>query len=223
MCVLSDRSIRQRMSYDPHIPCATGYWLLPSQSRWVEQYHDCTDTRPCVYCGQRSTVDRPMRTSPLYLGISPFAEATKIPGAVSFGLTSYGYDFRLGTNFIFDPGTAHERKETLDSICLPAHSMVLGESLEHFQIPEDIVADVMGKSTLARRGIDLNTTPLEPGWRGIITIEITNVSNHPVLLRAGEGIGQVRFNKGDVPCDVPYNRKPGASYQDQSGVTKSKV
>ena len=40
--------------------------------------------------------------------IEPFEEARKRPGKVSFGLSSYGYDVRVGTKFkIFTPTPRH--------------------------------------------------------------------------------------------------------------------
>lgn len=178
------------------------------------------------------------------LRIEPFAEHTKEPGQLSYGLSSYGYDLRLGRNFllfsdlscgIVDPleiAAQIEQKKSLGQVCerrdvdqiiIPAGGFALAESMELIQMPEDCLGVILGKSTMARVGILLNTTPLEPGWRGIITLEISNVNKLPCRLRAGQGVGQLIFLHGDRPCEMPYNRKSGAMYHNQTGLTLPRV
>ena len=183
---------------------------------------------------------------PKRLSITPFAEATKEPGKISHGLSSYGYDLRLSNQFAryakstvsvhrgdqviteeeaIDPKTAAERMWdlTANSLVLPPNGFILGMSVERFVIPEDVIAIVTTKSTYARVGICLNMTPLESGWQGTVTIEIANLSQLPVRIHPGEGIGQVIFYEGSAPCLVPYNKKPHAMYQNQTGVTAARV
>ncbi|MFP4346598.1 MAG: dCTP deaminase domain-containing protein [Anaerolineales bacterium] len=66
-------------------------------------------------------------------------------------------------------------------------------------------------------GIVTNFTPLEPGWHGYITIEISNTTPLPAKIYANEGIAQVLFFEGDAPCEVSYADKKG-KYQGQTGV-----
>jgi dCTP deaminase len=66
-------------------------------------------------------------------------------------------------------------------------------------------------------GIVTNFTPLEPGWHGYITIEISNTTPLPAKIYANEGIAQVLFFEGDEPCEVSYADKKG-KYQGQTGV-----
>ena len=75
----------------------------------------------------------------------------------------------------------------------------------------------MCKSTYARSGICLNMTPLEPRWRGYITLEIANLTPCEVVIYANEGIAQVLFFEGDEPCEISYADKKG-KYQGQQGV-----
>ena len=169
----------------------------------------------------------------------PYDPGTKTPGMISYGQSSYGYDIRLGYNFAVYrcPGTEieHEflvdptkfddrclRKFSGDHCIIPANGYVLAETMETFRIPEDCLGIVIAKSTQARAGIMLNVTPLEPGWRGVLTLEIKNLLQYPVKIYAGQGIGQLMLHKGR-PCCVPYNKKPNPSYQDQTGVTPPKV
>lgn len=171
------------------------------------------------------------------LCIKTFHGTTKEPGKISWGLSSYGYDIRLAPVFkLFLPGGRIDPKRfdlaqegqdyrTIegDHLALPPHGFALGSSLEWFDIPQDVLATVMCKSTYARSGICLNMTPLEPRWRGYITLEIANLTPCEVVIYANEGIGQVIFHEGSQTCRVPYNKKPGSQYQDQGMVVGPKV
>jgi dCTP deaminase len=67
-------------------------------------------------------------------------------------------------------------------------------------------------------GIIVNVTPLEPEWRGRITIEISNTTPLPAKIYAGEGIAQIVFLKAEDVCRTSYADKKG-KYQDQPGLT----
>jgi deoxycytidine triphosphate deaminase/intein/homing endonuclease len=67
-------------------------------------------------------------------------------------------------------------------------------------------------------GIICNVTPLEPEWRGKITIEISNTTPLPAKIYAGEGIAQIVFLRGEAVCHTSYGDKRG-KYQDQKGLT----
>jgi dCTP deaminase len=68
----------------------------------------------------------------------------------------------------------------------------------------------------------VNTTPLEPGWRGRLVLEFSNSANLPVRIYANEGIAQVTFFESDEDCDTSYSDREG-KYQDQTGLTTSRV
>lgn len=166
--------------------------------------------------------------------IEPFANGEASNGRVSFGLTSAGYDARLGKHFYvarneeglktIGPATqdgmfvgdAYERK----MIRLPPLTMCLCHTLEFFKVPSNICATVVGKSTWARLGLKIETTPLEPEWEGQITIELFNAGFAPLELREGDGICQVQFHEINLP-HVTYAGKHG-KYQGQTGITFAK-
>jgi len=162
--------------------------------------------------------------------IEPFADATPRPGAISYGLSSYGYDVRVGRRFKvftnahcavvdpkhFDPASFVDIEA--DHCLIPPNSFALAETVEFFEIPRDVIAVCMGKSTYARCGIIVNVTPLEPEWRGRITIEISNTTPLPAKIYAGEGIAQILFLRTDAVCRTSYADKKG-KYQDQQGLT----
>ncbi len=101
---------------------------------------------------------------------------------------------------------------------IPPNSFALAETVEYLEIPRDILCICVGKSTFARCGIIVNVTPLEPEWRGKITIEISNTAPLPAKVYAGEGIAQILFLRGTDVCRVSYADKKG-KYQDQKGLT----
>jgi dCTP deaminase len=172
------------------------------------------------------------------IGIDPLEESRKRPGRISFGLSSYGYDVRLGTQFkvftnattggaaVVDPKAFNEdlfvsidtRVTGRDHIIIPPNSFALGETVETICVPRDVLAICVGKSTFARCGLIVNVTPLEPEWRGKVTLEISNTTPLPAKVYANEGIAQVIFLKADRVCAVSYADKKG-KYQDQRGLT----
>ena len=173
------------------------------------------------------------------IGILPFEENLKRPGKVSYGVSSYGYDIRVGSTFkiftnvnseIVDPKkfsegsfvTVDTAKTGKDHVLIPPNSFALCETVEFVEIPRDYLAICVGKSTYARCGIIVNVTPIEPEWRGKITLEISNTTPLPAKIYANEGIAQLIFLKGDRTCAVSYADKNG-KYQDQPGLTLPKV
>ena len=172
------------------------------------------------------------------VGIEPFEPARKRTGTVSFGVSSYGYDVRVGTRFkiftntvsggvaVVDPKRFRDdlfvsvdtAATGLDHIVIPPNSFALAETVEVFSIPRDVIAICVGKSTYARCGIIVNVTPLEPEWRGKVTPEISNTPPPPAKIYANEGIAQILFLKADRVCATSYADK-GGKYQDQAGLT----
>jgi dCTP deaminase len=162
--------------------------------------------------------------------IEPFAESAVRSGVISYGVSSYGYDVRVSRHFkvftnarcaVVDPKKFDQNSfvDIEGDFCLiPPNSFALAETVEFFEIPRDILAICVGKSTYARCGIICNVTPLEPEWRGKITIEISNTTPLPAKIYAGEGIAQIVFLRADAVCKTSYGDKRG-KYQDQKGLT----
>jgi dCTP deaminase len=144
---------------------------------------------------------------------------------VSFGLSSFGYDFRIAKDFkiftninstVVDPLNFNNKcfvDFTGDVCIVPPNSFVLARTVERFNMPKNIVGVCTGKSTIARSGLSIMVTPLEPGWEGYLTLEYANTTPLPVKLYANMGGGQIMFYKGDCP-EVTYADRDG-KYQDQ--------
>lgn len=162
--------------------------------------------------------------------ITPFEDNRLQPQGLSYGVSSYGYDARVGRNFkvftnvygtVIDPKnfqeTAFVDQFDVDYCVIPPNSFALATTVEVFHIPRDVLAVCVGKSTYARCGIILNVTPLEPEWHGYVTVEISNTTPLPCKIYSGEGIMQVLFFRGN-PCEISYRDKKG-KYQGQVGIT----
>ncbi len=161
--------------------------------------------------------------------IEPFVEAQRRDGAISYGLSSYGYDARVADEFrVFtnvDSAIVDPKDFSPDSfvtrrgpVCIiPPNSFALAHTMEYFRVPRDILVICLGKSTYARCGIIVNVTPLEPEWEGQVTIEISNTTPLPARIYAFEGICQFLFLHGDQACETSYADRAG-KYMRQRGV-----
>jgi dCTP deaminase len=167
--------------------------------------------------------------------IEPFVDHQVSQGVISYGLSSYGYDFRVANEFKifsnvnytavdpknFDPAAFVDT--VTDAYCvIPPNSFVLARTLEYFRIPRDILTICVGKSTYARCGIIINVTPFEPLWEGQATLEISNTTPLPAKIYANEGIGQVVFLRASQECVVSYADRKG-KYQRQRGIVLPRI
>jgi len=167
--------------------------------------------------------------------IEPFVAEQVKEGVISYGLSSYGYDIRVADEFkvftnvnatIVDP--KHFDPQSLvdfqgESCLIPPNSFALARSVEYLRIPREVMAICLGKSTLARCGIIVNTTPLEPQWEGYITIEISNTSPLPAKIYANEGIAQVIFLSSAEECETSYAERRGKYQRQDKGPVLPRV
>lgn len=166
--------------------------------------------------------------------ITPFQSGMTEKDAISYGLSSIGYDatlapvFRVFTNVdsaIVDPKNFSDAcivERTGDVCIIPPNSFILGHTIETFCMPQDVMALCIGKSTYARCGIIVNVTPLEPGWEGQVTLEIHNTTPLPAKVYAHEGICQFLFIRSALPCDISYDQRNG-KYMHQVGVVPPRI
>lgn len=161
---------------------------------------------------------------------------------ISAGSSSYGYDMRLADDGFRIFSSFHGREIDPkhfdeDSLIepplrtaedgskyylLPPHHYGLGVTVETFKMPRNVTGVALGKSTYARAGLLVNTTPLEAGWTGRLVVEIANLANLPLRVYVNEGIGQILFFESNEDCAVSYQDR-GGKYQGQTGLTFAKV
>ncbi len=102
----------------------------------------------------------------------------------------------------------------------------LGTTVERIALPEDIVGRLEGKSSLGRLGLLIHSTAgyVDPGWDGMLTLELSNVANLPILLVPGMKIGQISFAQMTTAVDRPYGHPGlGSKYRGQSSATPSRM
>ncbi len=166
--------------------------------------------------------------------IEPFVESQVRGGAISYGVSSYGYDIRVADEFkiftnvystIVDPkhfDTASMVDFQGEVCVIPHNSFALARTVEYFRIPRSVLTVCVGKSTYARCGIIVNVTPFEPEWEGFVTLEISNTTPLPARIYANEGIAQVLFLEADEQCQTSYADKKG-KYQKQQRIELPKM
>jgi dCTP deaminase len=117
------------------------------------------------------------------LPVAPFHERTKHNG-MTFGLSHAGYDVRIKQPFTLLPG-----------------AFALASTIEHFDMPNDVMAIVHDKSTWARRGLSVFNTVIEPGWNGWLTLELKNQGHETIEISKGDPIAQIVFHRLDMQTD----------------------
>lgn len=121
----------------------------------------------------------------------PFVErSVHAETGMSYGLSCAGYDIRLKQGLV-----------------LPPHGFMLGSTIERFVMPDNVLAQVADKSSLARKGLSVFNTIIEPGWEGWLTVELVNHSEKTIELLAGQPIAQVVFRYTDFSVESPYQGK----------------
>lgn len=100
---------------------------------------------------------------------------------------------RFGQKFVLHPG-----------------QLALGSTFEYLKIPSDLEGQVEGRSSWARIGLQIATaTCIEPGFSGVVTLELSNVGTIPVELFPGVRIAQLILRDIQPAIKNPYagNRK----------------
>ena len=149
-------------------------------------------------------------------------------------------DLRLGTSFrvfhnhritaidLADPPrnlTEHVEVQDDESFVIHPGEFVLGRTQEHVELPDDIVARIEGKSSLGRLGLIVHATAgfVDPGFKGTLTLEITNLTRVPIILWPGKPIAQLSFMALDRPAERPYGHPDlGSHYHGQTEATESR-
>lgn len=147
--------------------------------------------------------------------LHPCAERTAEDG-LTYGLGPAGYDLRLdlGLHGLFQvrEGGPGSNDALRPGRYLHPGDFLLAATVERFEMPVNVVGRVCDKSSLARRGLSVFNTVIEPGWRGFLTLELVNNSRNTIVLLQGQAIAQVLFELTDLPVERPYDGK----YQDQA-------
>jgi dCTP deaminase len=129
-------------------------------------------------------------------------------------------DLTLGNSFCrLGREENHINRWIANSTLVRPGGFVLATTRERVKLAAYVAGFVHGKSTLARRGLQVEAAGLvDPGFDGCITLELKNLSHLPIPLRAGERIAQITFQVTDRAVLRPYGSPGlGSHYQGQTG------
>ncbi len=151
-------------------------------------------------------------------------------------------DLRLGHEFLIfnrtstslidpmDPATfeniwAMVRRDAATPFIVHPGEFVLGTTLERLVVPDDLVGQLDGRSSLGRLGIIIHSTAgfIDPGFQGNVTLEISNLNNIAVALYPGMRICQLSFEPLSSAATLPYARRRASKYQEQRLPTMSRI
>lgn len=174
------------------------------------------------------------------ISVSPYPDKSKIKGV--------SLDLRLGNSFrVFTGHSAGsidlsapkaELTQIIDNIMgseillgedeifyLHPGELALAVTLESISLPDNIVAWLDGRSSLARLGLMVHVTAhrIDPGWSGQIVLEMHNMGKLPLGLRPGMDICAINFETMSSPALKPYNKRSDAKYKDQAGAISSRI
>ena len=167
-----------------------------------------------------------------HIRIDPYDPVDLQPSSVDLHLDASFRVFRNNRYAYIDPRTPQPDLTELLSISgdepfiLHPGEFVLGQTREWVELPNDIVARLEGRSSLGRLGLVIHSTAgyVDPGFRGTVTLELSNVATLPIALYAGMRIGQISFMRMSSPVERPYGSKSlGSKYQGQRQPTASAI
>lgn len=118
----------------------------------------------------------------------------------------------------FDQATEQVSIAQNGQFILQPGDFVLAVTIESFTLPDNLLARLEGKSSIARLGIVVHSTAsiFEPGWNGNVVMELGNMGRLPVILHPGMRICALTFEQLTTPAEVPYSKKKQAKYKNQT-------
>lgn len=144
--------------------------------------------------------------------INPLFPNSIQPASVDFHLGGDFLVFKNTNNICIDPAEPVEEmmeEVTIDEnkqFILHPGEFALGMTYEMVTVPEDMVLQLNGKSSLGRVGLIVHTTAgyIDPGNSLKITLELVNLANLPIKLYYKMPVAQGVFARLTSPVSTPY-------------------
>lgn len=166
------------------------------------------------------------------LVIDPFDKKAIQPASldIRLGIGAHYAVAPSNDDFISPLNVSHIDKSFVEmpnatSIAINPGDFVLTTTMERVELPSNLVGIVNGKSSLGRLGLLIHATAgfIDPGFKGQITLELSNVSRTRLVLESGMRVGQLTFQLLDQSAEKPYGHPDlNSKYVEQSGATMSK-
>lgn len=162
--------------------------------------------------------------------IKPFDHRNIQPSSVDIRLDSKFLLFRNTHHAYIDPKKDMQGLTKMIDIkgkplILHPGEFILANTLEHISMPKNLAGKLEGKSSLGRIGLIIHATAgfVDPGWRGNLTLELSNVAKLPIKLYPGMKIGQISFLRMSSDVEKPYGSPElGSKYRDSQEPVGSK-
>lgn len=132
--------------------------------------------------------------------IDPFRYRTVGRANLTYGMGPAGYDVRV----------EFDASGRIKEVTLEPGEFILASTIERFEMPHDFLGVVHDKSSWARQGLAVQNTVIEPGWKGYLTLELTNHGKNDLTIHVEDPICQVVFHRVEGQAHI-YTGK----YQDQ--------
>lgn len=136
------------------------------------------------------------------------------------------FDIRLGPEYTNEhtDETFDARERDDEMLVFEPNTLYLAHTLETITMPDDLCAQVSGRSTIGREGAMIHITAgwIDAGFEGDITLEVYLVANETLEIPHGARIGQIVFHEMDRPAQIPYGEKDDSKYQGQEGPTEGR-
>jgi dCTP deaminase len=161
------------------------------------------------------------------LGVEPYREELVNPNSL---------DITLSKKFSFQKGYEktpinpyNERDVTIGwveqtgPVIISPGQLILGSTVEYISLPRTICAELNGKSSLARLGLQNHQTGgwIDCGFSGQITLELFNAGKRPIVLIPNMPIGQLVFHETEE-AENGYGDRKSSKYQGQKGPVGSR-
>src|SRR3989338_662453 len=157
-------------------------------------------------------------------------------------LSTVSVDLRLGHDFMvykttsspfidvkdadtFKDLTELVKKRTDQAFVVHPREFVLAATLESIELPHNLSGRLEGKSSLGRLGIVIHSTAgkVDPGWKGHLVLEITNIGTLPIMIYTEMRICQLLFEQLSSPTSKAYTERETSKYKFQGGTTGSQI
>jgi dCTP deaminase len=102
-------------------------------------------------------------------------------------------------------------------ILLPRGTCTLVPTLEWVELPRDLAGTLRCRSSIGRRGVLLGAGFVDPGFRGQLTLCLTNLGNDDLFIRKNERVVQMILNEVREG-----NQNYSGRYQDSWGAVEAK-
>ena len=151
-------------------------------------------------------------------------------------------DLRLGHQFMVyrrteQPFIDVQRPETFENLTtlisrqkhepftIHPGEFILAATLESVEIPDNLAGRLEGKSSLGRLGIVIHSTAgkFDPGWKGNLVLEISNIGMIPVMIYPEMRICQLLFEQLSSPTTQPYTKRANSKYKNQTSPIGSRI